>query len=734
MKIRLVSPLCMSDFVTPELSLRAGHPDMAPQLGILCLAASLIEAGYRPDIVNLDQVFMDYLSRQIGQNQTAISAESNWSSEPSKLSKHEQPTRDGRLFEALLHEVANAEFDVVGFGTISSTFPLTIRLARAVKKAFPNTTVILGGPQASAVDIATVSVFGEIDYVLRGEADYSLPQLVAILGGENTKSALPDIPGICFRHDGRVVRNPHAPRVEDLNSLPFPAFHLDGHINERSSVHLEIGRGCPFACTFCSTNDFFRRNFRLKSDEVMIKQMGRIQDLWGISNFSLVHDMYTIDRKRVLSFCGKVKESKLGVVWSCSARTDCVDEELLSVMADSGCRGIFFGIETGSPRLQKLIKKNLDLSESRRHIAVASRCGIGTAVALITAFPDETRADLRDTAEFFVDSLRYDGAEPQMSLLAPLAETPLTTQHWEDLVFDQIYSDMSHQGWRLDPEDFCLIRDHREMFPNFYSIPTHHVPRKYFSEVRDFLLALQTWFRWLPIALLLDSVDFLQMHDVWRDWLTAETDGRESSTETAAPYYCTIDFVRDFGRFIRSQYIPRYARFPRTISTVTCVEIDGPLTPPLAVNHPPIDMKLVFRSPSTCYPYIPHPGSVLRLESDYKLVVESLRQRAAPEDLPMKQSTVAITRPAPSILNVQQLEAVGARLIDLCDGSKTIEGIMAALGGSTASQRISNLKETVFIGLSLFRSWNLLSFASAPVYGAGVSRETAMQNFGACRA
>ena len=708
MKIRLVSPLCMSDFVTPELSLRAGHPEMAPQLGILCLAASLLEAGFQPDIVNLDQLFMDYLSRQIGENQTSC---------------------DGQLFDALLHEVAGAEFDIVGFGTISSTFPLTIRLARAVKQAFPRTTVILGGPQASAVDTATVSIFDEIDYVLRGEADYSLPQLVAILsGGENTRSAVSDIPGICFRRDDQIVRNPEAPRVEDLDSLPFPAFHLDPHINERSAVHLEVGRGCPFACTFCSTNDFFRRRFRLKSDEVMIRHMSQIKDQWGINNFSLVHDMYTIDRKRVVSFCEKVKESKQGFVWSCSARTDCVDEELLSVMADSGCRGVFFGIETGSPRLQKLIKKDLDLSESRRHIAVASRCDIATAVALITAFPEETRADLRDTAEFFVDSLRFESAEPQMSLLAPLAETPLTTQHWGELVLDQIYSDMSHQGWRLDAEDFSLIRDHREMFPNFYSIPTHHLPRKYFSEVRDFLLALQTWFRWLPVALLIDSVDFLQMHDMWRDWLTVAANGRESSTESAAPYYCTIDFVRDFGRFIRSDYIPNHARFPRTLSTVTCVEIDGPLTPPLNVNHPPIDMQHVFRSPGTCYPYVT-PGSALRLKSDYKLIVDSLRQRIAPEDLPMKQSTVAITRPAPSVTNVQQLDGAGASLIDLCDGSKTVAEIMTAFGSSTASQ--ANLKETVFLGLSLFRSWNVLSFASEAVFGGGVSNEPAMQAFGA---
>src|SRR6185295_13886713 len=110
----------------------------------------------------------------------------------------------------------------------------------------------------------------------------------------------------------------------------------------------------------------------------------------------------TIDRKKVVAFCDAVVESGEKFTWGCSARTDCIDDELLELMARAGCTGIFFGIETGSQRLQHVIK---------------------TTVALIAGFPEETREDLRDTIHFFIDSLRFDHAEPQCSLLAPLAAT-----------------------------------------------------------------------------------------------------------------------------------------------------------------------------------------------------------------------------------------------------------------------------------------------------------------------
>src|SRR5262249_8992500 len=120
---------------------------------------------------------------------------------------------------------------------------------------------------------------------------------------------------------------------------------------------LELGRGCPFSCTFCSTNDFFRRRFRLKSPAHMIAEMRRVKETYGIDSFELVHDMFTVDRKRVVEFCEALIASQEEFTWGCSARTDCVDEELIAFMARAGCRGIFFGIETGSRRMQRIIDK-----------------------------------------------------------------------------------------------------------------------------------------------------------------------------------------------------------------------------------------------------------------------------------------------------------------------------------------------------------------------------------------
>src|SRR5262249_59730011 len=99
-----------------------------------------------------------------------------------------------------------------------------------------------------------------------------------------------------FRRGCEVVRNPNAPVIEDLDQVPLPAFDLDAKLKDRDGIHLEIGRGCPFACTFCSTNDFFRRNFRLKSAAQTIAEMQSIRQQYGITYFSMIHDMYTVNR------------------------------------------------------------------------------------------------------------------------------------------------------------------------------------------------------------------------------------------------------------------------------------------------------------------------------------------------------------------------------------------------------------------------------------------------------
>ena len=156
-------------------------------------------------------------------------------------------------------------------------------------------------------------------------------------------AALASVPGVTFRSGtGRIVRNPDAPLI-DLDQVPFPAFHLIGGVGWASYVSLEIGRGCPFSCTFCSTSSFFRRRFRLKSPAAAIGQMKRLKREYGVDVLALVHDMFTVDRRRVVEFCKALLDSGERFRWTCSGRTDSIDEELLELMQAAGCCGLFLG-------------------------------------------------------------------------------------------------------------------------------------------------------------------------------------------------------------------------------------------------------------------------------------------------------------------------------------------------------------------------------------------------------
>jgi len=411
--------------------------------------------GVTPHIVDLNRLYYQYL----------------------RSSPKQQGDADFCTY--VCNSLDGSEFDVFGLSTICSSYPLTLRIAREVKCRHPAAVVVLGGPQASVVDQPTMEAFPCVDYIVRGEAEQTFPALLDMLARDGSPEGLA---GLTFRRSGSVIRNPAAPVITDLDSLPTPAFHLYGNLGECRYVPLELGRGCPFGCTFCSTNDFFRRRFRLKSPQRVIQEMRQIRDTYKINTFDLIHDMFTVDHKRVAAFCQAILDSGEEFYWNCSARTDCIDDELIGLMSKAGCKGIFFGIETGSARLQKIIKKNLDLEEAIRHIECNDKHQIATAVSLITCFPQETMDDLRDTVRFLADSLRFDYAQPQLHLLAPLAETPLHSLHRQELILDDVMSDMSYQGWRQDPVDREMIQAHADIFPNFYSIPTAHLDRRYVKE------------------------------------------------------------------------------------------------------------------------------------------------------------------------------------------------------------------------------------------------------------
>ena len=648
MKICLISAPTANQFdgrAMSEAEAARVMGELAP-VGILSLAAVLEAKGLQPEVVDLNRVYYSWL-------------------QDSNRGKSDFCGFAGSYLAA-------RDFDFFGFSTVCSSYPLTLRIAAEIKRAHPKSAVVLGGPQASVVDIATMRSFPWVDLVVRGEAEQTLPALVDALSGDG---ALAAIPGVTFRRHGEVMRAPDAPLVLDLDALPFPAFHLFPDVRYCRHFPLELGRGCPFSCTFCSTNDFFRRRFRLKSPAHMIAEMRRVRETYGISSFELVHDMFTVDRKRVIEFCEALLESKRNnpednYIWGCSARTDCVDEELIALMARAGCRGIFFGIETGSRRMQKIIDKGLELNDSAERVRSCDKFKINTAVSLMAGFPDETMTDLRDTAAFFVDSLRYDHADPQLSILAPLAGTPITTQHKDALLLNDDAADMSYRGWRQEPEDHAMIAAHPEIFSSFYATPLPHLDREFLKELRDFLLSGMRAFRRLLLGLHQDSGDIVRVFEQWREWRTAE--GIHFSHGGRTAYYAQSQFPADFLRFVRQRCIAA-SKAPLAITALADYEA-AVLAGESGHDQEQVQDSDDLLSPDSRLRLLPG-VKVIDLPADYQEILRRLRQRSPLHDVPSRPVKLAIRSVPARPAEVRQLTPLSAELLDLCAGGFTVQEI-----------------------------------------------------------
>jgi radical SAM superfamily enzyme YgiQ (UPF0313 family) len=621
--------------------------ELAP-VGVLSLAAVLEARGLQPEVVDLNRVYYSWLQ----------------DSARGKIDFH------GFAGACL----AGRDVDFFGFSTVCSSYPLTLRIAAEVKRARGKSVIALGGPQASVVDAATLRAFPCIDLVVRGEAEQTLPELVDALGGSSPLAA---VPGITFRQGKEIARNPDAPLVADLDALPFPAFHLFPDVRFCRHFPLELGRGCPFACTFCSTNDFFRRRFRLKSPGQMIADMRRVRQTYGINSFELVHDMFTVDRKRVVEFCEALLENKEEFYWGCSARTDCVDEELIELMAQAGCRGIFFGIETGSARMQKIIDKGLELRDSAERVRSCDKFKIKTAVSLMAGFPDETMDDLAQTAAFFVDSLRFDHADPQLSILAPLAGTPIQRQHKNALALNDDAAEMSYRGWRQEVQDHAMIEEHPEIFSSFYSVPMPWLEREFIKELRDFLLNGARAFRRLLLGLHQDSGNVVDVFQQWREWRAGN--GIQFASGERVLYYAHGRFRADFLRFVRLHYIPA-SRAPLAIATL--VEYEAALpgrdqeTDNPDRNQGPIQGEAEELLPESRPQLLPG-VNVIKLPADYQEIVRRLRQRSPLNDIAARPVKLVVRAAEQGTVEVRQLTPLSAELLELCAGSLTVQEITA---------------------------------------------------------
>lgn len=371
--------------------------------------------------------------------------------------------------------ILNLNPRIVGFYTICNSFMTTLLMARKIKKERSDIKIIFGGPHATLTARECLEDFDCIDAICMGESEKTITPLVdALLEGED----LSRLKGVAFKKGHQIIITEREEMLanEDLiNYTPFD--YAPMKIDDKTDLELEAGRGCPFACTFCSTSPFWGRKFRIKYVDELITEMKKFNEMYGVTKFSLVHDMFTANRKHLIAFCNRIIDEQLPFKWGCSSRVDVLDYEILGLMKKANCISIYLGIETGSDSMQKKVNKNLDLNHALSIIRAISRLGMEFTTSFIYGYPRETVDEFRDTIKMIEEILITGNRNVQLHRFMLLPHTYETEGTFERAYFDDNDVDFSIYDEKLyDEEAKGIILKYPREFIQFYTFD---------SEVRE---------------------------------------------------------------------------------------------------------------------------------------------------------------------------------------------------------------------------------------------------------
>jgi len=329
---------------------------------------------------------------------------------------------DDTLIAACAELLLAQEPDVLGLGAMISSMPAALHLAAEVAARRPELPIILGGQGPETVEEAIVARYPAIAAVAVGEAESSFVEWLDALDGDGNllaRSAACDAPGLVVRRDGRPHRTPPRAPAATLDALPPPAWDLAESPRAYAAAAgggealfpMDLGRGCTYACSFCTTPVFWGRTARQLSPQRAADAFDRLAQLDGLDCVYVTHDLFTFDRQRVLDICAEKLRRGNTLPWECRTRLDLVDGELLSAMRAAGCRRILYGVESDAPAVLARMNKggrsaSLDV---RAALAEAARAGMASILGLMCGVPGEQPEEVEANLQLAAEAAVLDG-------------------------------------------------------------------------------------------------------------------------------------------------------------------------------------------------------------------------------------------------------------------------------------------------------------------------------------
>ena len=358
---------------------------------------------------------------------------------------------------------------VIGIACWSYNRFACFALARIAKRIDPKIVIVFGGVHATFLDRQILAHYPEVDYVMRGEGEITFLKLLAALGRNRD---IASIDGLTFRRDGEIVRTSDRQWCKTLDDLPLIDYKTisigtpqPGQSVWRNSpvdrkkrmdqlttyqmnrtLPVETSRGCPYSCKYCSSFGFMGRGVARRSVDKVIKQIGLI--LEADSDGMHFHDMnFTLNRQYTVNLCKELIRHKIKTPWTCMTRIDLVDKELLILLRQAGCEGIFLGVESLSKNVLSSIGRKYTPSFAIDYLNLTASLGIKAQMNIIIGFPGETDRDrvesLRNSIKIHKDInvlvqglLIFPGAEIyEMALRDGFDESYWLSEHEEVFPF-----------------------------------------------------------------------------------------------------------------------------------------------------------------------------------------------------------------------------------------------------------------------------------------------------------
>ena len=306
--------------------------------------------------------------------------------------------------ESLANYIIDRKFDLVGITATSPIFHKAVLLAQRLKSKKLFSPLIIGGEH---VNIFKKEAFPDcFDYGFFGESDFTFDQFLKII--EKGSTDFTDIKGFIYRENGCVIQNKAADRIENLDKLDFPAMHLLSpgfykmtfvKFKRRSYLPIMATRGCPFKCAFCS-EPLTNPHVRFRSIEHVVDEIEKWVKELGVTHYFFMDSNLTLNRNQISGICERILNRKLKITFEGWTRANMVDKEILKLLKQAGLIRMSYGIESGDPRILKIIRKEVSHEDMLRAFKLTADLGIEPACSVMLGLPGDTRESVKRTIHF----------------------------------------------------------------------------------------------------------------------------------------------------------------------------------------------------------------------------------------------------------------------------------------------------------------------------------------------